>query len=544
MTFLPVPEYRPDTAYLKSDYSDEVQNVFAADGFYMPCPSFNKLTGLNVPYTSYGSIGVRTLSNAILVFIGTEKNLWILRDLEIGFVNVSKSYTPPEPLPPGENGPYSAGQEHRWSFTVFGTAVIATNGADAPQIFDYDNISPTASFRDLGDDPTREDLPEGNIAPIGRTVKNWGNFVAIMDVDASPNTVYWSGLNDADWWTVGQKDCDLQKFYDGGRVVGSSEATNPIIFLQSAIYAATFVPGSDIIFSFQKIHERRGLKSSLSLSSRGSLSFYADEGGFFQINGEGGIVPIGFEKVDRTYFSSINSQNLSQIMGVIDPFYTRVYWALDTEARGIFDQILVYDWELQKWTTIKVRVTSLIPVYSFGVTLEGLDWFCREDDSLPVCNNPEGCEISGEPTPYNPASIERLPYSLDSKVWQSGSPILMGLGIDDNNQPYIGSFNGDNMEASVVSQEMGPTNRQMMRITGIMPVVDNENVLVSAGRRNIANLSTPINWTDEKRQSVNTGFVHLRSRARYHRFRIRIEKGETWSNMTGIDVTAIPAGLR
>lgn len=607
MVFLPVPEYRPDVAYLKSDYSGEVTNVFAADGFYIPCADFKRMTGLNIPHKTYGAIGVRTLENQILVFIGTAKNLWVLRDTTVGFENVSKLYNENAPLEEIETpeflyryksvngksvyqeeaGPYHASEEYRWSFTVFGTLVIATNGIDEPQVFDFGPTSISDKFRDLGrgmvnpdfnpdnpigpgnlpfivgpwneeawgpkPDPWSDEGSEGiNLPPRGRTIKNWGNFVAIMDVDGTtaegtgPNTVFWSGLNNADWWTPGYQSCDYQTFYDGGRVVGSSEATNPIVFLQRAIYSATFVPGSDIIFSFQKIHERRGLKSSLSLASRGSLSFFADEGGFFQINGEGGITPIGLEKVDRTYFEAIRSQNLSQIMAAIDPFYSRIYWAIDKKGQGIFDTLLVYDWDLLKWTTINVKVAALVPIYSFGVTLEGLDWFCREDESLPPCNNEGGCEIpSGGTTPYNPAHIENLPYSLDSKVWQAGAPILLGLGIDeDTKEAYVGAFNGDNMEATVVSQEIGPTNRQMMRIDGVMPVVDNQNVAISVGRRNIANLATSINWTAERYMSTNTGYVHVRSRARYHRFKIRIDAGQEWSNMTGIDVTPIPAGMR
>ena len=571
MTFLPVAEYRPDAAYLKSDATGDLKNVLCGDGFYIPVPGFSQIGTIAFPDDPRGSKGVITLQDQVLVFLGTQNKLYVLRDPQAvpaqggGFIDVSNPDTP-----------YNLGPEDKWSFAVFGSLIIAASRTVTAQVYDFGPGS-TGKFRDLGTKADEKLDPKTWYPPLGGVVKTWGNFVAIMDQPSKPNRVTWSDLNNADHWinpdainpdpppipgpegTVWLSDSQI--FSDGGKIMGSNETTNPIIFLQSAIYAATFVPGSDIIFSFQKIHDQRGVKSSSSIASRDNLIFFADQGGFQQMSTDGTITPIGFEKVDRTYFQGTRSLALGAILGVVDPYYNRVYWALNVRGdatspvQRAYDTILVYDWVLQKWTVIDLVVRDLVPIFSFGTTLEGLDWFCRANDQEYPCNDPEGCEISGEPIPYNPASIEKLPYTMDSKIWQSQSPVLMGIGQNTNGSLFLGSFNGPNMEASVTSQELGPTDRQMMRLNGVMPVVDNENVQIYIGRRNVPNMSTNIDWLPKPgryfddpnsgyRQSVNTGFVHARSRARYHRFRIRIPEGEQWSNMSGIDVTATPSGLR
>lgn len=573
MTFLPVAEYRPDAAYLKSDYTGDLKNVLCGDGFYIPVAGFSSIGTIAFPDDPRGARGVITLSNQVLVFLGTQDKLYVLRDPQAlpgeggGFIDISNP-----------NTDYNLGPEDRWSFAVFGTKIIAVSRTVGAQVYDFGPEGDT-TFKDLGTFPDDDHTNRKWAPPLGGIVKVWGNFVAIMDQPGHENRVTWSNINRADQWVNPDVEgaapppddpwiSDSQVFFDGGGIMGSNEATNPFIFLQRAIFAGTFIPGSDIIFSFQKIHDQRGVKAPYSITSRDNFTFFADQGGFYQIATDGTLIPIGYEKVDRTYFQNTRSLALSAMLGVVDPYYNRVYWALNAKAEATdptqrgYDTILVYDWDIRKWTVIELAVLDLVPIYSFGTTLEGLDWFCRENDQEYPCNIPEGCDIDNPNPPpptihvdYNPAHIEDLPYSMDSKIWQSQSPVMMGIGYRPDGSIFLGSFSGPNMEAEVTSQELGPTNRQMMYLDGLMPIVDNENVQIYIGRRNVPNMSSTLDWipktgrffddpTAGYRQSVNTGFVHARSRARYHRFKIRIPEGEEWSNLTGIDVTAIPAGLR
>lgn len=488
MPFVNAADYRPDISDINSLYTSEMLNVLPALDSYMPIQEFKALTEA-LPAAPLGAISVRNVLGESVVIVGTEKDIYILDNTTLTWGKVSR-----------DGKEYSATPDSRWSFAVFGDLIIGVNQNDSPQVFDT-NVR--GAFRDLGGNPPRAGV-----------VKVWGDFVALMKLTDHPNRVHWSGLNDAEWWTVGEKNCDYQDFPDGGIVQGSNEATNPLIFLQSAIYLGTFIAGSDIIFSFKKVQDKRGAKSSNAIASRGSYTFYIDEGGFFQIGADGELKPIGFEKVDRTFFQRINSSNLSDMFGVIDPFYNRVYWSFDFNGSGILTDMLIFDWVLEKWTLCRINASLVMQVYSAGYTLEGLD----------------------NVSPH----IESLPYSLDSKAWQSQSPIL---GAFDTNY-QLGSFNGDNAEAVLTSPEIMETDGTVQRLEQLGIIVDTDRVYVSVGGRFRRNSHESIVWGDEKTPSYNTGRVHTRARFRYLTFRVRIPKGEPWTHFKGFDAATVGAGVR
>ncbi|WP_208442424.1 hypothetical protein, partial [Bartonella raoultii] len=354
-------------------------------------------------------------------------------------------------------------------------------------------------FADLGGNPPRAGL-----------VKVWGPFVCLMQLTDHPNRIHWSGENNATFWTEGEKNCDFQDFPDGEYVQGATETTNPFIFLRSAIYAGLFIPGSDKVFSFQKIQDKRGVRSAQSLACRGSDAFFAGDGGFYQMSSDGQIFPIGFEKVDRTVFSNFDKLALDDMQGVIDPVHNRVYWSL--KGGNNEQTTFVYDWGLQKWSTIQGKPFTLFPVFTTGYTLEQLD------------------EIS--------SSLEGLRISLDSPLWQSGAPMLGGF--DDHNRLVV--FTGAPMEATVVSQEMGAPDGSFSFITKVFVEVDTLEGLLSIGERRLRNDQTPITWHKERICSFVTGAYHGRSRNRYHRFKLRIPEGESWRHITGFNVDLRPLG--
>ncbi|WP_107341600.1 hypothetical protein [Agrobacterium pusense] len=481
-------EYRPDTASLNTAVTDDIRNVLVADGSYIPAPSFSVLTG-SIGEPALGGICVRELSGGITVFAGSAGKIYKLNNTDMTWDDVSQAATT-----------YSASSGAPWSFGVFGNFVIAVNQNDDPQVYE---IGTDTAFRDLGGSPPRAGI-----------VKIWGDFVALMQLTGNPNRVQWSGLNDCEFWTPGTNNSDYQDFPDGGVVQNSTEATNPIIFLQRAIHRATFVPGSVEIFTFQKIHDKRGAKSPLSVATRGAYAFYADEGGFFQIGTDGSISPIGFEKVDRTVFSRLNVTAISEIQGAVDPFYSRVYWVMDYRGEGTYTEMLVYDWQLGRWSPIDVAITGIMPLATVGYSLEGLDTIST--------------------------SLEALPFSLDSKAWQGGAPLLAGF----NPAGELGVFYGEAMEATITTPEIGDTTGQIMRTTSTYPVTDADSVFVSIGVRMRRHNVEPVFWLPEQEPSYNTGRVRKNTRSRFHRFRIRIPAGEVWNHVKGIDVETQPAGFR
>lgn len=480
---VPIAEYRPDVADLNANYTDDLRNVLSSAGGYMPFRQFVGLTAA-LPSRPLGWLAVKTLDGSIRFFAGTATNLYTLNATTMAWTEISKT-----------TGAYNATQ---WSIKAFGTYIIAVNANDAPQVM---NIGTDVKFRDLGGSP-----------PRASTVRIWGDFVALMGIPSAPNRVQWSGLNNPEFWTPGSQNSDYQDFPDGGRVQGSNEATNPLIFMENAIYKGVFVPGSRQIFTFQKVHDKRGAYSAKSIASRGSTTFFADVGGFFQIEADGALSPIGFEKVDRTLFGSLLSSSMSEVSGVIDPFYSRVYWLIDTTGSGISDAIAVYDWQLQQWTMLDCNVVGIMPLISFGVTLEALD------SLYPV--------------------LDAMPISLDSKQWQGGAPVLAAFSTANT----LGTFTGTTAEARVSTQEIGSSEQAVSRTTATYPVVDCEDVWVSVGVR--MRRSDTFTWLPEQTRSSNTGQVRKRSRARFHKLKMRIPAGAVWTMISGVDVETAGAGKR
>ncbi|MEL6093363.1 hypothetical protein [Bartonella schoenbuchensis] len=485
MTFIPIAEFRPDTAFINSGYSNEIVNVLPAPQAYIPFPTVAPISDpfpdeiLSV-YTVRSSGGVR-------IIVGSPTKLYAFDNGTRGWKDISK----PDTL-------YHANETTPWSFASFGDYVIAVNSNDAPQVL---SLKKDERFDDLGGEPPRAGI-----------VRVWGDFVCLMKLTDYPNRVHWSGLNDAQCWTVGEKSCDYQDFPDGEYVQGSTQATNPFIFMRSSIYHATFVPGSKIIFSFTKIKDKIGAKSSTAIASRGEHTFFVADDGFYQINNEGEMLPIGFGKVDKTVFTLYHNFAIDEMHACIDPVYSRVYFSINDDIAGM--HIYVYDWILQTWSVIKGHDLFLFPLFAVGYTLEGLD------------------EVSKR--------LIDLPASLDSKIWQNGAPVLGAFNQDNR----FGLFAGPPMEAVIASQTIGNTTRQINLMSEAFVQADTTEGLLSVGAAFILDDKNRFHWADERYAGYNHGMYNIRSRARYHALRLRIPEGTVWTHITGFEVTLKPAGIR
>ncbi|WP_375628934.1 MULTISPECIES: hypothetical protein [unclassified Bartonella] len=483
MVYFPIADYRPDVAVVNGSFTDMLVNVLPADGCYIPMPNAMVVSHA-LEEKPLGSIAFRS-GNGVKIIVGGKQKLYSYDSQTKGWKDISQSGVT-----------YHANEENKWSFALFKNMVIAVNKNDKPQVF---KVLSSERFEDL----------EGN-PPKAGLVKVWGPFVCLMQLTDNPNRIHWSGEGDETLWETQYNVSGYMDFQDGEYVQGATETTNPLIFLRSAIYAGSLTLGSKSPFVFQKIQDKRGARSAASIACRGSDAFFASDGGFYQISADGQLLPIGFEKVDRTVFKTFDKFALDEMQGVIDPIDNRIYWSL---KRGNNEQTtFVYDWGLQKWSTLQGKLFTLFPVFTTGYTLEQLD------------------EIS--------INLEALSASLDSPRWQSGAPMLGAF--DDNNRLVM--FTGAPMEATVVSQEMGAPDGSFNFITKVFAEVDTTQGLLSIGERRLRNHQTPITWHQERACSYVTGAYHGRSRNRYHRFKLRIPEGVHWNHNTGFNVDLRPLG--
>lgn len=483
--YVPIADYRPDVSEMNSFFTDTMVNVFPADGSYIPVPDVDYISK-PLQDRVLGAYCIRS-GTAVKIFVGGLKKLYMFDQTSRGWKDITKDGTE-----------YQADIDNPWSFTVFGHYLIAVNQKDTPQCF---NLKTGDRFEDLGGNP-----------PKARFVKVWGDFLCLLNLENHPNRVQWSGLNDINHWTVGQKNCDYQDFPDGEFVQGSTEATNPIIFMRSAIYAGMFTAGSRVIFSFNKIQDKRGAKSSASIACRGAHAFFIDDGGFYQIGFNGQILPIGFEKVDRTLMTKFDNDAIGEITGTVDPVHNRVYWSVNTSV--LTQTTLVYDWVLEKWSTLQTERMFLFPAYTVGYNLDQLD------------------EVA--------ESVEDIPVSLDSRLWQSGAPVLACV----NTEGRLGMFTGRPREAILMSQEVGQVDGQVSFLEKVFVEIDTWDAVLSIGKRMLRSEGEPVVWSDERRCSDVTGAFHCRSRGRYHRFKIRVPSGILWRHIRGFNSDVRASGHR
>lgn len=489
MTALSFAEWRPDVAGLNTRYALDIRNVLCADGGYIPFPAL-ALYSDAVPATPLGAITTRNDKNQVVIFCGTATKLYKLNNSTLAWEDVSQADTT-----------YGASASERWQFEQFGPYVVAVNPNDNPQVFE---IGTSTAFADLGGSP-----------PKASYVVVCGDFLMLGGLPDNKRKIVWSALNDITGWTEGTDNSGAQVFPDGGDVMGITGGTNPIIFQKSAIRKGTFVPGSTAVFTFKKIHDERGCAAPYSISTRGAVTFYADSGGFYQIGQDGSVASIGFEKVDRTVFNKVSGANLFAIVGEVDPFYSRVYFAVRYESTTTaFDRLLIYDWGLQRWSQIAGDFEILFPLASgtIGYTLTTL---------------------AAEYT-----TLADVPFPLGSKVWQGGAPIMAAFDTSKK----LGFFSGDAMEAVITTAEMGDIAGGVTLVKDIMPIIDTNDVRVSIGCR--MKRGDTVTWANEASPSSNTGVIHKKCRARFHRFKVRIPAATKWTMAQGLDVASQPAGLR
>lgn len=489
MPLVPFAPWRPDVSALNSQFAADVLNVLWATDAYNPFPKLVPFT-LAAASSPLWGFTARNSSGQAVIFMGTATKLYVLNTGTLAWDDISKPATT-----------YGATVDERWQFTQYGNYIVAINVNDNPQVY---QIGVSATFDNLAGSP-----------PRARHLAVWGDFLALGGLSGFETRVHWSGLNDITQWVPGVNNCDFQDFPDGGNVQGVTDATNPIVIQRSAIRFGTFVPGSTEVFTFQKVHDKRGAVAPYSIASRGAFTFFADSGGFFQIFTDGSLKEIGLEKVDRTVFASIAGPDIAAIIGAVDPFFNRVYFAARYNPTSTsFDRLIIYDWGIGEWTPAAASTNIMFPLASatLGYTLEGLD------------------AVS--------ASLDALPFSLDSRVWQGGAPVM--AAFDQNFK--LGFYSGGNAEATLTTQELGDTAGMMTRVTEIMPVLDTNNVFVSTSARN--KRGDTVVWGPERSPSSNTGIIRGNTRARFNQFKTRVPEDVVWTHAQGLNVKTAPAGTR
>mgnify|MGYP000526633084 CR=1 FL=1 len=208
--------------------------------------------------------------------------------------------------------------------------------------------------------------------------------------------------------------------------------------------------GSPLFFQFDAISRNLGCIDGGSVAQYAGITYFLSDDGFYACDGKS-ITPIGAEKVDKYFYANLNISTISTMSSTIDPVRKIVIWNYPTTSGG--RELLVYNWQIQRWSRCATTSTYLGTAASSGFTLENIG------------------------TLY--ASLELVPASLDSRIWTGGKYILGGM-----KDTKIITFNGDNTTANLITSDVEQGYNSV--VTLARPITDNgAGTVAIASRREL-----------------------------------------------------------
>jgi len=465
-----------------------------------PVPQYNAL-----PARCQGGAAYRDDNGNVYIFAGTQTDLYMLKAGLAGWQIVSKI-----------DGGYAAGIDP-WHFVYFNGAIIASN------------IGVTLQRFRPGTDTDFTDLP--GAGPRGKSiavVKN--SFVVLGNTWDATNgykrqRVWWSGAGDATSWPALGTDLAAQVqsnavdlLGEGGDVQGIAaglSGADAAVFQEYAVRRMEYSgPGS--VFAFYPVQSGRGLLCPDSLVVNGGIAYYWSQGGIEAFSGSESRA-LGANRVDKTVYEELNPAYLYRVIGVNDPINRLIWWAYPTgnSIGGNPDRLLMYNWELDRFSLSELTCETILRLLSIGYTLDEL------------------YTVLGY-------TLDTIPAPLDSPIWRGGRLTLGLFGSDHR----INFLTGTPLAATVETAELPPPPGRRWLIANSRPIVDGVGTVpsVSIGRRE--RQQDAVSYTGAVPLNA-MGQCPVRASGRYLRAKITIPAGaREWDNISGIELDLTPQGRR
>jgi len=553
-------EYRPDVNSLNRSNTQSVTNVLPQVDGYGPFKTWEEFTDA-LAATCRGAFMARKNDGSILIFAGTSTKLYLLDNTNYSWTDVSLGA-----------GTYTALNDDRnWSFVQFGQKVIASHANDVMQVFD---VQTDSAFSVLAGSPPQA----GHIAVLNQ-------FVVATEIFGQPYRVQWSGLNAITTWTSGVTFSGAQDLPDGGPTTGSVGGEFGIVVQSDAIRRMIFSPGSALVFQIDRIANDLGSTVPESIVESNGIVYMYSQRGFIAITQDGGITPIGFERVDRTFARSHDSGSPRLVQGRADSEHNVVLWTYASAGSSPdqFDRVLVFNHALDRWSELEMTGQYLAQIGKPGTTLEALDvlnsvvvsgaadngsglirltvsstadmttgdyravaevtgtteangnWLITVIDATHIDlqgSTFSNAYVSGG---YVGGSLEDLVASLDSYRTVALAEIAM-FGMTGS----VGFFTGPNLEATLDTAVQSSVAKRLF-VRGMYPITDADVVYASTGRRE--NLNAVESFTSEALMN-SQGFVPQRASTRHARGRVRIPTGTEWTFISGVEPDFVREGHR
>lgn len=458
--------------------------VIEADNVFPDATSYRSVPNLSA--FSVNALGSRC--QGAIVAIDENGNTYnVAGDASALYLMVSSTFVDVT-RPIGSAGPYLTGTSSGWEFAQFGRRLLAVNGnrpGSADTIQEISLSSGATNFSNLG----------GIQFLAAETIATVRDFVVIGAVHQSTSAsgiyaqrVRWCAINNPDSWTADAATlADHQDLVgEGGPVKKIIGGEYGVIFQRNAIWRMTFV-GSPLVFQFDNVQRNIGLVATKAAVGYQNLVFFLADDGFYVFDGSN-VTPIGRGRVDDTFYAEVNRNQLHRINAVIHPTQKLVLWAYPTGANTDPNKILAYNWAFNRWSRLTVTTELLTTQISAGgaLTLAAFD----------------------------------TTHAMDR-------------------------FAGSAMGATITTGDIQIVEGVRATITEVRPhvVADGSSAGVQiaiSGRQTYDSL----NSFSSTAVANATGFVAVRSSARYHRIRLTTVDNGSFTHLQGIEIDATPEGVR
>lgn len=501
-------EWTPDTPDFNNPGSPNVLNVYPrTETSYGPIPALTVYNSSALTARCQGASAFLNSQGVINLFAGDTNDLYQMTASSGAWSNVSKSLHA-----------YNCVSTDWWNYEYFNGAVIATNISDNPQTF---TVGSGTAFADLGGTP-----PKGRYVAAVKSFLVFANTWDAADL-FQPQRIWWSGVGDATSWPTpgGTTAAQVQSSRNDllGKagwitgIVGNLGNADGAIFQEHAVTRMVYA-GPPQVFDFLPVQGVKGCPAPASIVQFGAVVYYLGEDGFYAFDGIQSV-PIGANKIDKTFYADLNQAWISRVQGTADPLNKLIWWAYPSNSSaGTPDTLICYNWQLGRWGKVSQSVEALTRLLTLGYTLDQL------------------YTVLGY-------TIDGLPAPLDSRVWAGG---LMTFGAF-NTSHKLSYFTGPNLAATVDTTESQISPGQKTFVCGARPWVDagvNGGAVtpsISIGVRDRMNDAV----TFKTAQAMNSfGTCPQRACGRYVRARMTTLSGDVWNHLLGVELDVRPVGNR
>ena len=456
---------------------NDAKNVYPLGIGYGAFPSAEDFS--NAASETLNSVFVAKFGAVVEVFAGSATKLYKLNIGTLALADVSKS------------GGYSG--NGTWRFEQFGNVVLACNDNARLQTW---TIGSSTAFSDAS-----------AVAPIAKDIAVVRDFVFAgnIGVGSEPDKVQWSDINDeTDWVSGSTSQSDYQIIADGGNVQAITGGEFGVVLLEKSIVRASYV-GSPLFFQFDTISNGLGCLEGHSVAQYGNITFFLSDDGWYSTDGQT-ITNIGLEKIDRWFFSRVDLTQLNTMSAAVDPVKNLVVWNYaDVDGNR---RILIYNWQLQKWSRAETTSDSVGTIATLGESLESLESVLGYTD------------------------IDTMPASLDSRLFIGGKFLFAGTKTNK-----IVVFTGTSITPQLITTDIEVGYNSVATLA--RPQIDNGTAQVAVASRR--ELDDTIGFSAFV-PATTEGRCSLRSAGRYHRF--NVQPTGNWTTAMAVDVDVKPQGNR